>query len=450
MSTALQLIRLIIELRNEGAMAHVLKEGVVTEMFSGIEASIAWKLLFDHYRDKKHYHQIPSMELFKKRQPSIDLPATSDSLDQLIAQIKLEYQKRVLTTALTRAQEHISTESPEEVFNRLITDGSVIRLASSGIRARPILDLVREYVTEPYFDVDSSRGYPWPWPTLNRVTPGIERGHTTVLYGRPSAGKSWLLAHTIANLLRKLGSATRFLVNSADMSEKEFTEYLTACLARIPVGDMLRRELSPVHLEKLADTEIFLDSFTENGGLLRVVSAPGITAGDLYSLCEDLSINVLFVDGVYRLKDERSGKQSLEPNVQAGIVQSLKDLGLALDIPVIVTTQANREGEDPQKAGLTLAEQAFTDSIGMEAANVIRILPLDNLGFPGEKALIFPKLRKAPPTDPIRIGGRPATDFKEKGVWLRKFGKTGGPVPPAPAAGSGGGPNPYAGKEGGG
>jgi energy-coupling factor transporter ATP-binding protein EcfA2 len=427
MSTELALIRSIIDGRIDGSMQEAVRLGISEDKFGDDMARTAWKYLFEHWRDKAHFHVVPSLDLFYQRFPRFELPTAHDPVGVIVEQFNREYIDREVRNAVSKLQGDLGTVGcdPLSLVDAFKSSLAPLHVGNVRATAKPLSLLVERHILEPYHDDSISLGLPFPWPFLNKFTPGIQPGNIYMYYGRPGSMKSWYLALTFAHLLNKKQTGIRALILSGDMPEEDFTEYLICCMAKIPVGLLRKKTLTNEQYEKMIEAWKTIMALEEQGGFIQVISVPGMTAGELSSIATNIEANIIGADAIYRMKDERTGRTSTEPVVQSNIVQSLKDIGLSLNVPIIGTTQANRSGEDAASAGQTMTEQAFTDAISQESAFLMRILSLEKIEGSTDRVLFFPKIRKslADDTKPLgaqRVGGMPAIDFGHKGPWSSK------------------------------
>jgi replicative DNA helicase len=67
-------------------------------------------------------------------------------------------------------------------------------------------------------------------------------------------------------------------------------------------------------------------------------SVSAMTVTGLASKIDKLRPNVVFVDGVYLMVDERTGKQN-EPIALTNITRDLKQLAMSRELPIVISTQ---------------------------------------------------------------------------------------------------------------
>ena len=418
MALELRVIRAIIDQRDSGSMERALRMGLSSEAFRTLDGRMLWGFIINHYRNQNHYHAVPSLDLVREHFPKTELPEAHDPIEVLGRELKTKIFKTVVRNASERVLSRIDEVPPEAVLAEFTAAVAQVKFESKQVRTRMLGELFDEHFVRAYFN-DDAMGFKWPWKPLNDYTVGIPTGQTTIIYGRPASQKSWLMCYIIATIIEDEFTNARIVVNSADMPEDQYTRYVSCCIAKVSVDKFLKKRLSKEDIERVSEAREMIRNLEKGGGFLRVVSAPGIGAEELQDIVEETGANILFVDGVYRMKDDRTGRLSREHTIQCNIIQGLKDIGLTTGVPVVATTQANREGEKSQAPGRSMTEQAFTDAVAMEASIMVRTEKLDVVDGSTDLALHFPKSRESKPLDSIRIGGVPATDYRYKGKFVR-------------------------------
>jgi hypothetical protein len=124
--------------------------------------------------------------------------------------------------------------------------------------------------------------------------------------------------------------------------------------------------------------------------------------------------DLVIVDGMYLMKDDRSNSRSIDWKNIAHISQDLKLTAQEFEIPIIGVTQANRGAE--KSKGEDLTELAFADNLGQDADAIFRVSKTERCdestgGLKKTELFITaPGLREGK-FDGIIVNGEPATDF---------------------------------------
>jgi len=93
--------------------------------------------------------------------------------------------------------------------------------------------------------------------------------------------------------------------------------------------------------------------------------------GWLAQKVRDFHPDIVFVDGMYLMKDDRTNSRSIDWKNVAHISQDLKMMAGDFDIPLVGVTQANRGAE--KSKGEDLTELSYADALGQDADAVFRV-----------------------------------------------------------------------------
>jgi hypothetical protein len=96
------------------------------------------------------------------------------------------------------------------------------------------------------------------------------------------------------------------------------------------------------------------------------------TLEEVKTACEIYGVEEAYLDSFYHLVSDRSVKYKQRHEQQLYLSEDIKSMALDLDIPVIGTTQANREAE--KNAGEHAADVAGTDALAREVDALYRVI----------------------------------------------------------------------------
>jgi len=264
-------------------------------------------------------------------------------------------------------------------------------------------------------------GIPWPWDPCNEETLGMQGGQLIVLYGRPKSMKTWV-ALVIA-VHAYLYHHARVLFYSREMGREQLLRRAASIIAGLDYRDVKRAKLGKTAeaelfaaLDMLADSEQ-VNSSTGRKGTFIISNDRGPNLGATMDLLKekarDEEVDLLVIDAVYKLKDSRTKSRDSDWKTQANVIQDAKDVGVDLNIPVIAVTQANRKAAT-KASKVDIGEVAFTDTVGMEADLLCRIIKGADpqTGLP-ELVLAWPATRDEE-LEPFLINAIPGCDFSLK------------------------------------
>ena len=89
---------------------------------------------------------------------------------------------------------------------------------------------------------------------------------------------------------------------------------------------------------------------------------------------EDYKPDLIFVDAMYLMRNDRSSKRSIKWSEQSAISQDLKEIAQDFKRPVIGTLQANRGAEQEEKRGGTTSNLAYSDSYAQDCDLAVEVI----------------------------------------------------------------------------
>lgn len=259
-------------------------------------------------------------------------------------------------------------------------------------------------------------GIPWPWPSLTKASQGMQPGQLIFFYGRRKSMKSWMALKACVNAF--LGYQKRVMIFTWEVRPEEIMFRVAALLAGVDYDDFKNGALNKENEEKAFRflKALRYDEKKSNGDLTkpRITVATTAGAGESGVLAirhkvEEFKPDLVLVDGIYNIKDDREKKRSFDWRNQANVVQDVHQVGIDFGFPMIATTQANRGGADPFDENNK--DVSFTDASSMFCDYMIKNYKIDQ----GDHALIFCRLKA---TRDFRMVGfqtmvRPAYQFDE-------------------------------------
>ena len=396
--------------------------GITHEHFQIPDAKQAWMWLLKSWRSGGS-SKMPSPERFLRSFPDFDYNEPPDPLDTLCLELVQKLTRAKVSQLCEEAVENLSVpgHDPIDTLIGLQTDITAYSASLSTMSVINVAASVAE-VMQQYEEAESGDGVigiPWPWPYLNKATGGMIPGRFLLFYGRPKSGKTFCAVHCAVNAYWKHNATVLFYTR--EMTPAEIRKRVVAGIAEVPYRGSKGGRLSKADKVRFFDTltsmeEVEKTAKEELGKRQRflVVSDRGVRSGgggvsSIRAYVEKFRPDVLVVDGVYLLKDDRTNTKSVKWDNLANVVADLKDLAMDFEIPVIGTTQENREGgksKEKDASGI-----AFADAFGMWVDMACNVTMKAAQGGGEELWLRFPAVRD----DQIEgfvIGFRPMEDFR--------------------------------------
>lgn len=359
---SLQILSKVIQTADDS----IIQDNMLTvDHFLGYEEE--FKFIADH---KEKYGVIPDKETFKAKFPNIELLEVNEPDRYLIDTIREEYLYNVsvpivnkfaelLQTDANAANEYLESQRHRLQPNYYVGGTDIIHSADS--RYEEHLNR-RENQKDWYFESG--------FPELDEIIHGIQRGEELiVLVARLGQGKSWILAKICAHIWK-----TGFNVG-----------YVSPEMSANMVGfrfDTLIRNFSNKNLmygKDEAEYQAYIDDLKTRKNKFIVATPQDfdrkITVSKLRNWVKQYQLDMIAIDGIKYLSDERGNKHDNLTTSLTNISEDLMELSMELRIPVIVVVQANRAGASSADDDGTPELESIRDSDGIahNASKVISI-----------------------------------------------------------------------------
>lgn len=326
-------IRLLSRAIRTRDIAPLLEAGVQDDWFFVEENRAVWKFLRQHWTK---YQEVPTAVTVKDNFPTYNLLAVDDSISYLLDQL-VEYRKRQHTIDVVQTAAEAISKGDHESAIAAMSMG-VARIADEGIGSSSDIDLTDKPMErfDEYLSIKTRPngllGMATGFHTIDKATAGLQPGQLVTIIAPPKTGKS-VLAMQIAVNIHEDGFVPMF--QSFEMTNIEQQQRHDAMRAKIAHSRLIRGALNPdeerrykAALQKMESMHKFY--------LTDAISAMTVTG--LAAKIDKLRPNIVFVDGVYLMVDEVTG-ESNTPQALTNVTRNLKNLAMAKEIPIVVSTQ---------------------------------------------------------------------------------------------------------------
>lgn len=365
---------------------HSIEKLQITEEYLSVpECLQVFRYIRDSYHNTATSGFVPSLEMIAANFPAFQQAHANDNVPLLAQQLR---QQKVRTELLLLSQQlQMLSEgvNPLAALSTLRAESARISaLSESGedLSMAGAFNMLRQQY-EASASSSGMLGIPYPWDPLNDETQGMQGSQFIVLYGRPKSMKTWIAIWMAVHAYTH--SRRRVLFYTREMSPRLVAQRVAAALARVDYRQYKLGRLQPAMkeymfgmLSQLLDDEKDFGASGSHQPYFIVTSdrsgsskGGGGGIGWLQSKIRDLKPDIVFVDGMYLMKDDRTNQRTVDWKAIAHISQDLKLTCQDFDIPLVGVTQANR-GADKAN-GDDLTELAFSDSLGQDADAVYRV-----------------------------------------------------------------------------
>lgn len=203
---------------------------------------------------------------------------------------------------------------------------------------------------------------------LDDIIGGWQRGEELVtIYARTNEGKSFFLVKTLMEAWKN-GNNVGFI--SPEMTANSIGYRFDTVYRNFSNTSLIRGR-------NLEDYEEYIQQLKESKHSF-FVSTPEdfgkrVTVSKLRSYCLENKIDILGIDGINGLDDERGQRGDTKTIRLTNISEDLMSLSLELQIPILVVTQANREATKSEKGVPALENISDSDGIGRNATKAISL-----------------------------------------------------------------------------
>ncbi len=420
-NTELQLICKIIET----ADFHTVDKLKIDESFFLGDPNIVsqtrevFRFIRDHYHNEITYGSVPSWAIVSQRFNGFPWTQSYDTLPTLCQELrryKMRAQLMMLADEINQ-----KADDPAMALN-VVREAATVMSSMHDMSNDMFLSSAGERLYQEYQLVSQGHGLtgiPWPWQILNDDTQGIHDGQFIVIYGRPKSLKTWMALYVACNAYM---AGQRVLIFSLEMTEFQILRRCACLVAGVDYDKFKKATLDPATQQRvwevlwaLRDEELARTNRDGHSSAIMASNPRGDAAGvaALQAKIREFNPDLVIVDGMYLMKDDRQKARTMDWKAVAHISQDLKKTAAAFDIPIIGVTQANRTASKDGK-NADLAELAYADALSQDCDLCMRVhKQKDTVSGELELLLSFPGMREGT-LDGFVIHGVPAVNFQFK------------------------------------
>lgn len=194
-----------------------------------------------------------------------------------------------------------------------------------------------------------------------------------VFFARTGEGKSWVLTKTLTHAWQ-VGNRVGYI--SPEMSPTKIGYRFDTLLKNFSNRNLVWAKEEPEYCDYINELKESTRPF--------IVATPHdfqkkITVSKLRHFCQSHKLDILGIDGITYLTDERYKKGDNKTTTLTNISEDLISLSLELQIPILVVVQSNRQGVKEKDAEGTPDLETIRDSDGI-AQNATKVISLRQTG----------------------------------------------------------------------
>jgi len=387
----------------ENDFAPLLQANIDGSYFFIAEERAVFEVIYHFFQQRG---EIPSEEYVHKFFPSYEFHATRESWDVLLSDL-LDNKFNDMFSGLHRKIMDTDRDSPLAERIELVQQGTAL-LSDLRLRKSNIINMREQYGNIVHdYEQEVNWGLALPWSSIYETTMGLVDGELHIVYGRPGSMKTFLMC-CMAAFLMAAGYSWVFFTR--EMRSTFIRRRIIAILASVDYTRFLRKRLTMAEEDEFKKVAMRLESY-ENCYIVDRVDSGDHVSGMRAVLQSFDNIDVVFNDGIYLMRDEFTGDPAIDWKSLGNVIWGHKKLGIEYSIPIVATSQENREAEKKKIAEGSLAGLSFSDLVGMTADSAMR----SKLNRKERHLEIdFPKLREGSADKKFYIHAYPCQNMEEK------------------------------------
>lgn len=351
-----------------------LEDNALTEEYFP-EYKNEYNFIKQHYED---YGNVPDRATFLSKFPDLELVEVTETDDYLLDTIREEnlyYRSIPVVQQIAKLLKTDANAAAEYMFTAIKQLQPEYNLGG--------IDIIKQ-AQERYTEFVERRTDPDKWyfttgfPELDDMTRGLQRGEElVVILARVNQGKSWVL-EKICTHIWQIGYNVGYI--SPEMGAANIGYRF----------DTLHNHFSNKGLSwgyKDFDEEAYRQYIEElkTHDNTFVVARPTdfkkrITVSKLRNWIKQYKLDVIAIDGITYLSDERAQRGDNKMTALTNISEDLMSLSIEMGIPILVVSQANRGAvnRDDEDSTPELENVRDSDGITFNASKVISMRQLKN------------------------------------------------------------------------
>lgn len=323
--------RLVSKIIYDREIIPVLESGIQAEWFVDEENRAVYTFIRDHYTE---YKEVPTAPTIKDNYPNFKMLKVEDTILYLIDTM-VTFRRRQLTLQGTESvMEKLQENDHEAALTEM--SNTITHVNDTGVRGTNHINLSEqtEVRLERYENIKDHKllGLPTGFQIIDEATAGLQGGQLITVIAPPKTGKSQIAMQTAINT-HDDGHVPLF--QSFEMTNEEQSLRHDSMRSHVSNSRLRRGKLRPKEKDRFT---AMLNDMQDKPPFHLVDAVNGMTVDSLLATTEKLTPDIVFVDGVYLMKDQITGDHNT-PQALTNITRALKRMAQRLEIPIVITTQ---------------------------------------------------------------------------------------------------------------
>jgi len=307
------------------------KAGISSELLTG-EAKDLFKFIEEF---NNSYEMMPSIPVIIGR-TGIKPIEVSEPVDYYIAEYKNLRLFNTLQEELSTCVSYQEARKPHKTIETM--EKAILKIRESYYNTSNVQELyeVGQEALDLYEQIASGhKGILTPWESLNNISYGFWPEDVIIFAARSGVGKTFTTLLLLEHVVEQQGK--RALVVSPEMPKERLALRYNSIHLKIPYWMFTHGQLDP-DSKKLFKDQIERTKAKKGIGIIASQSFD-YSVASLSTAVAEYKPDVLFIDGVYLLKSNGVNRNDQAAN----LMMDIKRLAIRHRIPIIITTQFNRD-----------------------------------------------------------------------------------------------------------
>lgn len=324
----------------------------------------AYRFVRSHFR---RYAELPDIRTVEQ-ETHCRLPASPESVDYYLKRVydrRLFVALRVEFAELRGALQGFNVDSAKEIIDRM---KSACRVGTPDNDVRDVREAGRVVLSE-YDEAHLNpgmSGVPTGWPMLDDAIGGYQKGDLVAWVARMGVGKTYLV---LRQALHAWNAGYSVLIVTMEMTITQIVRRIVGMETGINPDFIKKGTLDEFGMRRMRG---YVQQIAHADRLNIFAGSFSKKVSDIEILINELSPDIIFIDGAYLLRPDSGPKGASRLERVAEVYDELKKLTITSERPVITTSQFSRQAGKRGKDG-SLETISFSDAIAMHSSIVFSI-----------------------------------------------------------------------------
>lgn len=338
--------------------------GVRVEMLEGPGRKL-WEFIEDYYTK---YRSVPTLDTMNslladaKTKLWVVIEPIQFLSEEIIRRDTFEHLKKLQF----EYDQWMNSEKPEEVVSNI--QNAIRKLSdrsSSDLEVVLAADVLPD-VLQAYADAQNGiQGIRTICEQMDEATGGWCKGDLSFFVARSGIGKSFSL---ILAAQKALMQGKKVLFFNGEMSNKDIIYRHIAIDYKIPYSAFRRGKLSEADMETLKKA---IQEYQSHKTLKVVDASGGVNTSQIEAIIDQHNPDLVCIDATYRIRSSAKTRDRFENT--ANVVTELKSICGRQKVPIIGSTQLNRDAGKKKDGEFGTEDLAMSDVLAWESTNIFAL-----------------------------------------------------------------------------